>query len=208
MDSKFINRRYKIINNVNMRAFFSLIFLSFACSTLSAQATVVNPSFEDTPSDATVPKGWLPCQSGTTPDILPGFWGEYEEASHGNTYMGLITRENSTYEGIGQRLSQALEAEACYRFSLDLMQGQVYSGYNKPIKLRIWVGESKCDKGQLIYESKLIDNDEWEKHLIEFTTKQKANYIILEAFKSEDQFSYKGNVLLDNMTTIRKCGRV
>ena len=55
-----------------------------------------NASFEGEPQDATVPIGWLACEPFTTPDILPGFWGIFQEASEGETYVGLITRENGT----------------------------------------------------------------------------------------------------------------
>ena len=41
------------------------------------QILLDNPSFEGEPKDATTPIGWLECEKGTTPDILPGFWGVY-----------------------------------------------------------------------------------------------------------------------------------
>lgn len=188
---------------------FALIFLGLLFSTQGiSQITLVNASFEDTPSDATIPKGWMACSNGTTPDILPGFWGEYNEANHGETYLGLITRENSTYESIGQRLKTKLETKTCYRFSLDLANGQVYSGYNNPVKLRIWLGHDKCDKAQMIYESELISNEEWENHKIEFNTEKDYDFIILEAFYQEGNFSYKGNILIDNLSWISLCGKV
>ncbi len=181
--------------------------LNLFCVLSFCQISVVNPSFEDTPSDATVPKGWLPCQDGTTPDILPGFWGEYNEANHGSTYVGMITRENGTFESIGQRLSEALQKGGCYKFSIDLSHGQVYSGYKNPIKLRIYLGKDKCDRSQLIYESKIISNEDWEKHIIEFHPNKAYDYIILEAFYKEGSFNYKGNVLIDNLSSIRYCGK-
>ena len=117
------------MNKTTLTHLFILCFLPMFC-----QIRVVNPGFEDQPSDATVPKGWLPCEDGTTPDILPGFWGEYGDASQGRTFVGLITRENSTFESIGQRLSSPLTAGECYRFSIDLARGAVYAGFNQPIK--------------------------------------------------------------------------
>ena len=70
---------------------------------LSSQIYLTNASFEGEPQDATVPTGWFACELGTTPDILPGFWGVYSESSEGETYLGLITREDGTFESIGQR---------------------------------------------------------------------------------------------------------
>ena len=58
--------------------------------------TILNSSFEGEPADATVPQGWMACQEGTTPDILPGYWGVYTYPANGDTYLGLITRGNGT----------------------------------------------------------------------------------------------------------------
>jgi hypothetical protein len=191
--------------NLKYKLFFVLILtegLAFG------QISLVNASFEDTPSDATVPKGWLSVTPGTTPDILPGFWGEYNEASHGDTYMGMITRENSTFESIGQRFSKALTKGQCYRFTIDIAHGKVYAGYNKSIKLRIWVGKKLRERGQMIFTSDYIRNEVWETLEIEFTPDQNYRYIILEAFYSDEPHRHKGNIFLDNMSSILECGRV
>ncbi|MBK8700487.1 MAG: hypothetical protein IPN29_13535 [Saprospiraceae bacterium] len=174
----------------------------------SAQIAVVNSGFEDQASDATVPKGWLPCEDGTTPDILPGFWGEYGEASQGETYVGLITRENSTFESIGQRMPSVLKKGECYQFKVDLARGAVYSGFNKAVKLRVWLGENKCDKGQMIYLSDFIQHTDWKPYLIEFTPDKDYRYFRMEAHVKDGSFSHKGNILIDNMSSIRRCSRV
>ncbi|HRD08067.1 MAG TPA: hypothetical protein PK037_10890 [Saprospiraceae bacterium] len=180
---------------------------AFCLLPLFSQITVVNPGFEDQAADATVPKGWLPCEDNTTPDILPGFWGEYGDASQGNTYVGLITRENATFESIGQRLSKPLSKGECYRFKIDLARGAVYAGFNKAIKLRIWVAENKCEKGQLIYTSDFIQHTDWKTYMIEFTSNKNHKYIRFEAYYKDGNFSHKGNVLLDNLSAIQMCGR-
>jgi hypothetical protein len=173
----------------------------------AGQIYLINPSFEGEPQDATVPVGWLPCEPGTTPDILPGVWGVYQEASHGNTFVGLITRENSTWESIGQRLKTPLEALQCFSFFLDLAHSKTYSGYNKPLKLRIWGSATKCGKDQLLFESPLIEHREWKRYKVEFTGKKDINYILLEAFYEEGQFSRQGNILIDNISPIKRCAR-
>ena len=184
-----------------------LILLILTLYPMTGQIRVVNPGFEDQPSDATVPKGWLPCEDGTTPDILPGFWGEYGDASQGRTFVGLITRENSTFESIGQRLSSPLTAGECYRFTIDLARGAVYAGFNQPIKFRIWVSEDKCEKDQLIFTTGLIQHTDWKTYPIQFTAKKNYRYIRLEAYIKDGSFSHKGNVMMDNMTAITPCGR-
>jgi hypothetical protein len=166
-----------------------------------------NASFEGEPADATVPQGWLPCKEGTTPDILPGYWGVYTEPSDGDTYLGLITRQNNTWESIGQRLPTDVEKGSCYAWALDLSRSDTYSGYNGPLKLRVWISKTKCQKDQLIFESPLIEHTDWKTYKIKFTPEDNFRYILLEAFHSEEEFSYQGNVLIDRLRPIQGCDR-
>jgi hypothetical protein len=176
-------------------------------SSLSGQIYLINASFEGSPADATVPAGWFPCEKGTTPDILPGPWGVFTEASEGQTFVGLITREDGSWESIGQRLSRPLEVKECYSFSVDLAHSKTYAGYDQPVKLRVWGGLRKCDKNQLLYESKFIDHTEWETYKASFSAKLPVNYILIEAFYRATSFSHRGNILIDNITPIQKCIR-
>ena len=175
--------------------------------TADAQSIFDNNSFEGEPQDATVPHGWFPCEEGTTPDILPGPWGVYLEPYEGDTYVGLITRDNGTWESIGQRLKDKLEKDQCYKFSLSLAHSASYSGYNGVIKLRIWGGKDKCDKMQVIAESEFIDHLDWKKYHFQFKPEKPIQYIIVEAFYSEKRFSFRGNILLDFITPIVFCNR-
>lgn len=184
---------------------FFLIFL-LACTFCNAQITVTNPSFEDEPSDATTPQGWTPCDLRTTPDILPGFWGVYNEPNHGETYVGIITRENGTFESFGQRLSSTLKAKSCYYSEIDLAHSIIYSGYNRPIKLRIYLGKTNCSKDQIIFESPFIDHMNWKTYKFKFYPEEDYDYIILEAFYQEGVFSHKGNILIDHLKPIFRCG--
>lgn len=170
------------------------------------QISVSNPSFEDEPADATTPQGWHPCDNMTTPDIFPGFWGVYNEPSHGNTYVGVITRENGTYEQFGQRLSAKLKKGQCYRTSIDLAHSIIYSGYNKPIQVRIFIGSTKCDKNQLIFESPVVKSMKWSTHEIQFVPNATYEYIIIQAHYSDEPFNHKGNILLDNLKPFVVCG--
>ena len=46
----------------------------------------------------------------TPPDIHPGnYWSNTTPPSHGNTYLGMVVRDNETYEGIAQRLNGTLK---------------------------------------------------------------------------------------------------
>jgi hypothetical protein len=180
-------------------------FLLFS-SVSTAQISVTNPSFEDEPADATTPQGWHPCDNMTTPDIFPGFWGVYNEPSDGNTYVGIITRENGTFEQFGQRLSSKFKKGQCYRTSIDLARSIIYSGYNKPIQVRIYIGSSKCDKNQLIFESPVVKSMKWSTHIIDFVPNAEHEYFIIQAHYSDEPFNHKGNILLDNLRPFVVCG--
>lgn len=184
------------------------LFLICFQSGLTAQSGLLNASFEGEPQDATVPVGWHACAPGTTPDILPGVWGVYTEASEGDTYVGLITRDDGTWESIGQRLTVPLKDKECYKFTLDLAHSKTYSGYNLPIKLRIWGGNTKCQKNQLLLETDFIDHSDWKTYNVKFTTKGEIRYIIFEAFYKDGTFSRRGNILIDNLSKLKKCPRV
>ena len=191
-----------------MRTIF--ITLSFFCAALGAGAQVIylnNASFEGEPQDATVPVGWFPCAEGTTPDILPGPWGVYEEAAEGETYVGLITREDGSWESIGQRLSAPLKKGDCYVFSIDLARSGTYADYNEALRLRIWGGRRKCDQTQLLFESPLIESSDWTTYTVDFFADKDLHYIILEAFHEDDAFGRRGNLLIDNISPIKKCAR-
>lgn len=166
-----------------------------------------NASFEGMPQDATVPAGWFGCELGTTPDILPGAWGVYQEASEGDTYVGLITRDDGTWESVGQRLSSPLKAKDCYTFTIDLARSKTYETYNNPLKLRIWGGNDRCTKSQLLLQTDYIKETDWETYEVDFTAKSALNYILIEAYYKDGSFSYRGNVLVDNISPIKKCVR-
>lgn len=179
-----------------------IIFISQICS---AQILFNNPSFEDEPADATVPMGWFACERGTTPDILPGPWGVDLEAEEGETFVGLITRIDGTFESIGQRLSTPLKKDLCYSFDLSTASCDTYSGFNGQISFRVWAGNRKCKKSQLLYSSDIVDNKDWEVHKIEFTPEDKFKYITIEAYHPESKAPIKGHVLIDNITSIQAC---
>lgn len=187
----------------------SLFFLILLFTNPSSKIiTLDNPSFEGQAQDATMPMGWQACKEGTTPDILPGPWGVYTEPSDGETYMGLITREDGSWESIGQRLSAPLQANGCYNFSLDLAHSKTYTGYNKPVKLKIWGGQTSCAKEELLVETEFISHAEWKKYAFKLYAEKELHYLIFEAYYMDGvHFHYKGNILIDNCSVLKACRR-
>lgn len=179
---------------------------------LFAQATkpveLTNGSFEGTPHDAVNPDGWKSCGSDSSPDILPGPWGVYQKPTNGRTYLGLITRENNTWETIYQKLKTPFKKDRCYKFKVDLSNSPTYAGYSKPTRLRVWASKSKCDRAKLIADSPTIDHYEWKTYEFIFAVEDDYNYIIIEAYYQAPCLNYyRGNLLIDNISVFESCDR-
>lgn len=193
-----------------MNNYIKIFYISFLLigGNSEAQINLNNASFEGIPADASMPAGWFSASDGTTPDILPGYWGVYEEPNDGETYVGLITRQDGSFESISQRLVSPLQKQSCYNFAIRLAHSKTYSGYNKELYLRIWITDTKNKRQQLIYQSEKVDNEEWQTINIDFVPKKDMHYIILEAYISDNRVSHKGNILIDNISPILICDKV
>jgi hypothetical protein len=175
-----------------------------------------NPSFEDEPSHSHTPDGWFDCGfAGETPtDIQPnGLFGVIQTAFRDSTYVGMVVRDNNTWEAIGQKLKKPLRKNTKYAFSIYACQSEKYVSnsritekevnYSTPAVIRIWLGNVECEKKELVAQSDGINFKNWKK--LDFTIAPKDNYryIIIEAyyirvFKSV----YNGNILIDNASAI------
>ncbi|MEP7194885.1 MAG: hypothetical protein ABI851_00080 [Saprospiraceae bacterium] len=184
--------------------------------------TLINPSFEGTPRCCVPPLGWMDCgwRNETPPDILPSEEGVEPLftvttlAFEGETYLGMVTRDNDSYERVVQKLTQTLRKDICYSFSIYLCRSKEYMStsqkdpytlihFNKPIMLRIYCGDAYCHQKELLGESAIVDNSEWKKFSFEFKPSSDAMYIELEAFYDDpDSEPYNGNILLDNASDI------
>lgn len=193
-----------------------------AAQTKEAPINFVNPSFEDFPKAGEAPNGWYDCgkSSETPPDVQPGAFSVTKAPSHGNTYMGLVVRDNETWEGVSQRLSRPLEKEHCYEFTMDVCRAELYlstskltgqeANYATPAKLRVYGGTGFCSKAELLYETSVITNTRWLGHTFRLSPKEgNYQYIFFEAYyKTPVLFPYNGNILLDNASPIKPvvCG--
>lgn len=204
------------------RIFFITLFA--ACSSLQitalAQKPVVikldNPSFEDYPQAGHQPSGWFDCgfAGETPPDVNPtGQFKVSKNAYHGSTYVGMVTRDNNTWEAIGQRLKAPLLKGVTYTFSIYLARSEIYMSqsratgrdvnYITPATLRIWGGSGYCSKEEMIAETEPVSAATWQKFNFKFTPKANHSYFMIEAFyKVPTLFPYNGNVLVDNASDI------
>ncbi len=189
------------------------------CAGLQAQEEPIkltNPSFEDLPHHSKPPRGWIDCGfDGETPvDVQPnGTFSVTKPADEGNTYIGMVVRDNDTWEAVSQRLSRPLQAGQCYEFSVSLSRSELYvstsrvtdspANYVTPAKLRIYGGNDYCDKAFLLAETSLIINTRWLEYSFRFEPTANYTHLIFEAFyKTPSLFPYNGNVLMDNASEI------
>ena len=188
-----------------------------------------NPSFEDTPrqggyyntirsSQANNIEGWFDCgiinfEDETAPDIHPSnFWSNTKQPSKGRTYLGMVTRDNDSWESVSQELESPLKEGKCYSFSVDLSKSERYLSrsrlnedderdynYTTPIVFRLWGGYGYCGTVELLAESAPVKNSPWKTYTFKISPKANYRYITFEAFyKVPVVFPYNGHVLVDN----------
>ncbi|MEY4902792.1 MAG: hypothetical protein RLZZ292_607 [Bacteroidota bacterium] len=204
-----------------------LFFLLCSCAWAQPQEPIrlLNPSFEDIPRASAVPRGWSDCayfSEESAPDTQPCQAFEVSKTAYnGNSYLGLVVRENETWEAVSQRLARSLERDKCYSFSIYLCRSEIYRSavrsktgaqstvegpkvnFVVPARLRIWGGNNYGMKDQLLVETAEIKNTNWQEYKVEFNPKQTYNFITFEAYyKTPLLFAYNGNVLLDNASDI------
>ena len=205
---------------------FLFLLIVFSYSVAGQQPIILmNPSFEDPPFDSSrqkniplcckAPRGWYACGGAdlNTPDAQPGNFGVILPAIDGEFHLGMVTRDNDTWEGICQRLKKSIQSDSSYFFSLALARSDsLFSDsrrtgkpakYDRPIKFRIFGGNGSCQRLELLAETKPIIKTQWEYY--QFTLKPKRTYshLTIEAFyKTPTPIPYNGNILLDDLSPI------
>lgn len=193
--------------------FLFLLFFLFT-TTIFCQNEVIhlkNPSFEDYPRAERVPVGWRDCgfSGESAPDTHPsGAFGVIQAPADGTSYLGLVTRDNDTWESVGQKLSKPLTGGQCYAFKINLSRSEDYVSlsrttkdrvnYTQPIKLVFWGGYSLCEKKEKLGESPLIGHTQWKEYLFTFRPENDYAYLRLEAlYKQPVLLPYNGNIIID-----------
>lgn len=205
---------------MRIRLFVFLGIIMGCLMTINAQEEPIrltNPSFEDIPHHSKPPRGWIDCGfAGETPvDVQPnGTFSVTKPPQDGDTYMGMVVRDNDTWEAVSQRLSRPLQSGSCYSFTIQLSRSELYvstsritdspANYVTPAKLRIYGGYDYCDKAFLLGETSLVINTRWLEYSFKFEPKGDYTHIIFEAFyKTPTLFPYNGNILMDNAGDIK-----
>ncbi len=193
-----------------MQGWLNLLLAAWICTSFQRsndKIALKNPSFEDTPGSSRVPPGWLTVGMGSTPDVMPGAWGVRVPPQDGLSFLALVTREDGSCEDIAQHLTTPLKPNVCYEFDIYLAHTHRYVGYNLPVRVRVW-GSDGPNKRQLLCSSSAITHADWRRYTFQFVPNHTMRYIILEAYYAPGVFRhYRGNVLLDNCSPIKRCER-
>lgn len=209
------------------RISFIFVLVVLTCAVVWAQEPIklYNPSFEDIPrkggQGSSSIKGWNDCglskfPGESPPDIhpLPSYaWEVSKTAYEGQTFLGMVTRYNDSYESLSQALSSPLHGGTCYSFTAFLSKSELYKSatqrsenpenFVKPAVLLIWGGNSFCDKAELLGESPAVTNTEWKQYKFLLQPRRSYKFITLEAFyKTPILEAYNGHILVDGLSDI------
>ncbi len=197
----------------------TIIFLFLLRLTVAqAQAVfeLVNPSFEINDPEAGVPpSGWidLGLKTDTPPDRQPGRFEVILPAQDGRLYVGMVVRENNTWEGLGQKLKGFLKRDSTYTFSVYLTRSQKYISatkastmpinFNAPTILKIWGYNTVTQQDELLAESSAVSHSEWTKYSFTLTpTVADFDELDLMAYYAPGFEKKNGNLLMDNCSAI------
>jgi len=205
----------------------SLIFSSLIAFSQVDTISIANGSFEDLPrkgGDSQLPiKEWFDCgldqfPGETPPDIHPtenNAWTVQKNAIDGDSYLGMVVRDNDSWEALSQRLSSPILSGECYSFSIFLGQSKQYeshshltkleANYITPAVLRIWGGDGSCSRKELLLKSDPIDNNQWKKFEFIIEPENDHSFIVIEAFYIQPTLlPYNGHILIDGASDFIK----
>lgn len=211
------------------KRFSTFYFLVMIGISAIGQDTILltNPSFEENLRDENhnslnqPPTGWIDCgihmfPKSTPIDILPNrFWSKPNEIHDLETYIGMVVRQDSSYESIGQKLQSNLQVDSCYQIEYFVSRSDNYWSYVSnskekqnfitPAKVAFYAGNKVCAFEDYLGESPPINSSEWIQYKLEFKMPSDANYffIVAEHIKF-DSVAYNGHVLVDCLSAIVK----
>ncbi|MBK8698958.1 MAG: OmpA family protein [Saprospiraceae bacterium] len=204
-----------------MKKVIAVLLVSVNLLQGQTKIAIANKSFEDIPrmgGGMNLPiAGWYDCGAmrfpgESAPDIHPGnFWNNTTLPSQGNTYLGMVVRDNESWEGIAQRLVAPMKAGKCYKFTIDLAKSSTYlslsqvtkksTNYVTPAVFRIWGGNGMCGEKELLGESAAVNHTDWRTYQFKVKPTSEHKYVLIEAFyKTPNFLPYCGHILVDNLS--------
>ena len=182
---------------------------------LPAQNLLENASFERHPEQlGRVPHGWANAGpvSESPPDVhtnTSNYFGVQHLAAEGEAYLGMVARDNYTFEAVSQRIPGGLRAGVTYRLRLWVSHSPTLAStsrqtgrparYNNPIPFDVYVAEkANGGKFELVARSEPIDHADWREYTLEFTPTRDWKFLRLGAgMNTLYARPVCGNVLID-----------
>lgn len=178
-----------------------------------------NASFEEFDENVMrlgqVPREWIDLGDATmTPvDIQPGQWNVDKPAQEGSYYVGMVARDNNTWEGIGQKLDGVLKKDSEYDMSIWLAKAPKFRSksplsveevlFNAPTILKIWGYNEETKEEELLAQSQPIGNEVWTKYSFTLAPKLGSyTEIDLVVYYAPGHENENGNLLIDNCSDI------
>jgi len=187
-----------------------------------------NPSFEGKPMKGVMEFGmyspllkeWKDCGVYEFPletpyDLHPNnYWEVSKSAQDGNTYVGLVVRDNESWESISQKLTHPVLKDVCYSFSYNASVSRNYwsptreeldkeINYTTPCILSFFAGDEICSTKYYLGSSPLITNNGWMTFEISFSVPENCQFFYIGAdYEFEDSKAYNGHVLIDNLSNL------
>jgi hypothetical protein len=178
-----------------------------------------NASFElGKPGYSTLPNQWIDCGfANESPIDIHSQDTDYfrveSTAAAGYHFIGLVARDNYSWEGIGQQLEYPLQAGKWHTLSFSAKQSKFYislsrqysreTNYDGALVLFLWASDTACVQQELLGISPVLDYEDWTAVQLSFVPSQDFEYIWFEVcYEDPEGTPYNGHVLLDDFSPI------
>lgn len=141
-------------------------------------------------------------------------FGVEQDAADGTKFLCIVVRENGSWESLSQTLIRPMLANQCYAFKLKMSQSPVFKSrirsnigdeinFTEPIVLKIWGGNSSCDREELLAISPFVNNKNWMNFVFYLSPKSAHQSITFEAFHGGGSFKFpNGHILMDDLSSL------
>ena len=192
--------------------FFAFLFL--AKTGFSQELLLKNLSFEGRARVGEIPYPWVSCgdRDESQPDTQPGFFDCETKPHHGDTYVGMVVRDNDTQERISQKLTSPLQVGVAYGFSIWLAQSEYYLSHSPttsravnfiaPCILKVWSVNKNGKKVEQLAATNAVNHKDWKEYELVFTPKKTCTHVMLEVCYLDASVPSNGHILIDDMSNI------
>lgn len=205
-----------------MKSRIELLILLMAipfCMAAQTELPIRNGSFElGDPAYGTVPSQWMDCGfANETPVDLHSqdtdFFRVESVADDGYQFIGLVARDNYSWEGIGQQLEVPLMGGLWHSLSFSAKQSKYYislsrqysreTNYDGDLVLFLWGSDTACVQQELLGVSPVLDYDDWTDVQLSFVPTASYTHLWFEiCYQDPNGNPYNGHVLLDDFSPI------